>query len=74
MNNKKTWDFHMRMTKEQKERIVFLAKSSGFNIISEYVRFVILNPSFDEKLNRILEVVKDLQEKLITAQNQDSRH
>ena len=54
---------NIKMTGEQKERLVALAKGSGFNTISSYVRFMIFNPSFDMKLNRILEIVKDLQEK-----------
>ena len=56
-------DFHMRFTKEQKERLIALTEGSGFSTLSEYLRFTLLNPSFDTKLNRILEIVKDLQEK-----------
>ena len=55
---------HIRLTKEQRERLTVLANGAGFNIISEYVRFMLFNPSFDMKLNRILEIVKDLQEKI----------
>jgi predicted DNA-binding protein len=54
----------VRLTKEQKERLIALAKGSGFNTISSYVRFMIFNPSFDMKLNRILEIVKDLEKKI----------
>ena len=54
---------NIKLAKEQKERLVALAKGSGFNTISSYVRFMIFNPSFDMKLNRILEIVKDIQEK-----------
>jgi len=54
---------NIKLTKEQKQRLVAQAKGSGFNTISSYVRFMIFNPSFDMKLNRILEIVKDLQEK-----------
>ena len=53
----------IKLTQEQKERLIALAKGSGFNTISSYVRFVMFNPTFDLKLNRILEIVKDIQEK-----------
>lgn len=64
MPRRMNWDFHIRLTKEQKERLVALARGSGFNTTSSYVRFMILNPSFDMRFNRILEIVKDIQEKI----------
>ena len=57
------YDFHMRLTKEQKERLIALANGSGFTTISGYIRFILFNPTFDIKLNRTLEIVKDIQEK-----------
>ena len=57
------YDFHLRLTKEQKQRLIVLTEAAGFATMSEYFRFMLLNPSIDEKLNRILEIVKDLQEK-----------
>ena len=58
------YDFHLRLTKEQKQRLIALAEGSGFATMSEYLRFMLFNPSIDMKLNRILEIVKELQEKL----------
>ena len=57
-------EIQIRLTKDQKERLIALARGAGFNTISSYVRFVVFNPSFDLKLNRILEIAKDLQEKV----------
>ena len=57
-------DFHIRLTKEQKERLIALTEGSGFSTLSEYLRFTLLNPSFDMKLNRTLKIVKELQEKI----------
>ena len=57
---------HIKLTPEQRGRLTILARGSGFNTVSSYVRFMIFNPSFDMKLNRILEVVKDIQEKVDT--------
>ena len=56
-------EIQIRLTKDQKERLRALAKGVGFSTISGYVRFMLFNPSFDMKLNRILEIIKDLQEK-----------
>lgn len=64
MPRRMNWDFHIRLTKEQKERLVALSKAAGFNQLSSYLRFMLLNPTFDEKLNRILKIVKEIQEKL----------
>jgi len=44
--------------------LVALTKASDFATMSEYFRFVLLNPPLDMKLNRILEIVKELQEKI----------
>jgi len=57
------YDFHLRLTKQQKERLIALAEVAGFATMSEYLRFMLFNPTFDIKLNRILEIVKELQEK-----------
>ena len=67
-NEKKKSDLHIRLTKDQKERLVALARGSGFNSYSDYVRFILFNPTFDLKLNRILEIVKGLQEKIESPQ------
>ena len=56
--------YHLKLTKQQKERLVALSRAAGFNHLSAYLRFMLLNPSFDEKINRILEIVKDIQERV----------
>lgn len=56
--------FHLKLTKMQKERLVSLSRAAGFNHLSAYLRFMLLNPPINEKLNRILEIVKYLQEKV----------
>jgi len=55
--------FHLKLTKQQRERLVALTEASGFATMSGYFRFMLLNPSIDEKLNRILEIVNELWEK-----------
>ena len=48
----------VRLTKNQKERLKVLADGAGFKTLSGYVRFMLFNPTFDIKLNRILEELK----------------
>ena len=57
------YGFRIRLTKNQKIRLKAMTDAAGFKTISSYVRFILFNPTFDMKLNRILEIVKDLQEK-----------
>ena len=53
----------VRLTKTQKLRIVAMTNSSGFTTVSDFVRFTLLTPSIDMKLNEILKIVKNLQNK-----------
>ncbi len=57
------YPFQMRLTKNQKIRLIAMADTSGFKTVTGYVRFILFNPTFDLKLNRILEIVKELQER-----------
>ena len=54
----------VKLTKTQKQRIKMLTDASGFKSISDFVRFTLLNPSFEMKLNEILRIVKEIQEKI----------
>lgn len=58
-----THTIQVRLAKNQKDRLKILAEGAGFKTLSNYIRFMLLNPSIDMKLNRILEIVKDLQKK-----------
>ena len=51
----------VKLTKTQKLRIRMLTDASGYKSISDFVRFTLLNPSFEEKLNEILRIVKEIQ-------------
>jgi len=54
----------VRLTKNQRERLKILADGAGFNTVSSYVRFRFFNPSFDMKLDRILEILKELKNEI----------
>ncbi len=58
------YHLNVRLTKNQIERLRILADGAGFKTVCSYVRFTLFNPTFDMKLNRILEIVKELQEKI----------
>ena len=71
MVKRMNYPFHLKLTKEQKERLVTLSRAAGFNQLSSYMRFMLLNPSIDMKLNRILEIVKELKEKVDLMEQKD---
>jgi predicted DNA-binding protein len=52
----------IRLTKNQKERLKILTDGAGFKTISSYVRFMLFNPTFDMKLNKILEILEELKQ------------
>lgn len=49
-------------TKQQKERLQFLAESSGFKTISSMIRHQCLNPSLELKINEILKLLRSKEE------------
>jgi Arc/MetJ-type ribon-helix-helix transcriptional regulator len=55
----------VKLTKTQKQRIRMLAESSGYKSISDYVRFMLLNPSLEEKFNQIMNADRITKETLI---------
>ncbi|MFH1327045.1 MAG: hypothetical protein ABIH59_02880 [archaeon] len=55
--------FNIRLTKNQKIRLKVLADAAGFNTVSSYVRFMLFNPALDMKIDKILEIVRELHEK-----------
>lgn len=48
----------IRLSKSQWARLQTLAKASGYNVVSEFVRFQCLNPSLEVKINEILALIK----------------
>jgi len=55
----------VKLTKTQKQRIRMLAEASGYKSISDYVRFMLLNPSLEEKFNQIMNADRITKETLI---------
>jgi hypothetical protein len=51
---------HIKLTESQRNRLKILAENAGFNTVSGYVRFLAFNPSFEMKLNRIIELLEEL--------------
>jgi hypothetical protein len=51
---------HIKLTEPQRNRLKILAENAGFNTVSSYVRFLAFNPSFEMKLNKILDSLEDL--------------
>ena len=65
------------LTKSQKDRIRMMAEASGYKTISNFVRVMLLNPSFHEKFNIIIEQNAIANEALIKIMGElqnDSKH
>lgn len=48
----------VRIDKEDKIRLEAMAKAEGFKSISEWVRYNLLHPSLEAKVNRILQLLE----------------
>jgi len=55
----------VKLTKTQKQRIRMLTEASGYKSISDYVRFMLLNPSLEDKFNQIMNADRITKETLI---------
>jgi len=58
---KKTTLVNFRLDSNQYGRLKVLASSEGYNTISQYIRVKLLNPSTEDKLNQILELLRTQQ-------------
>lgn len=56
---KGTHNLIIRLTPSQHKRIKAMAVASGFNTISAFVRNQILNPSIEMKLNHIVSLLEE---------------
>jgi hypothetical protein len=45
----------VKLTKTQKQRIRMLTDASGYKSISDFVRFTLLNPTFEQKFNELIQ-------------------
>lgn len=59
----KNYTLLVRLDKQQKERLKALASASGFKTMSNYTRYHLLNPSVEEKLNRIIKLLEEKKRK-----------
>jgi len=67
----------VKLTKTQKQRIRMLAEASGYKSISDYVRFMLLNPSLEEKFNQIMNadrITKDTLIKIMIELQNGTKH
>ena len=59
-NKKKTVLVNFRLNSNQYERLKILASGEGNATVSQYIRFKLLNPSTEQKLNQIIELLQKL--------------
>jgi len=55
MGEKENHRLLVRLTKTQKQRIKMLADASGYKSVSDFVRFTLLNPTFEQKFNELIQ-------------------
>ena len=58
------WDFHLRLSHQEKERLVMLTSSAGYSTMSQFLKDQIFKPDISYKLDLILKLLKNkLEEK-----------
>tara|TARA_Y100000310_G_scaffold149942_1_gene149315 strand:+ start:54 stop:302 length:249 start_codon:yes stop_codon:yes gene_type:complete len=55
-------DFHLRLSKTEKERLVMLTKSANYATMSQFLKDQLFRPDLHFKLDLILKFLKDLAE------------
>jgi len=58
---RKTTLVNFRLDRNQLERLKMLASTEGHNTVSQYIRSKLLNPSIEDKLNQILNILQKQQ-------------
>ena len=55
---------HIHLTECQKERLKILSENFGFSTVSEYVRFLAFNPTFEVKFEQIIKLLNEIKNDL----------
>ena len=54
------YDFHLRLSKTEKERLIMLTKSANYSTMSQFLKDQLFRPDIHYKLDLILGILKDL--------------
>lgn len=55
-------DFHLRLSKKEKERLIMLTTSAGYSTMSQFLKDQIFKEDIHFKLDRILKLLKNLED------------
>ena len=56
---KANYDFHLRLSKSEKERLIMLTSSAGYSTMSQFLKDQIFRPDIHYKLDLILKSLKN---------------
>jgi len=53
------WDFHLRLSKTEKERLLMLARSAGYATMSQFLKDQIFKEDIHFKLDKITKILME---------------
>jgi len=56
---KANYDFHLRLSKSEKERLIMLTSSAGYSTMSQFLKDQLFRPDIHFKLDLILKSLKN---------------
>ena len=59
LGEKANHDFHLRLSKKEKERLVMLTKSANYATMSQFLKDQLFKPDLHYKLDLILKLLKN---------------
>ena len=58
-SERSNYDFHLRLSKSEKERLIMLTSSAGYSTMSQFLKDQIFRPDIHYKLDLILKSLKN---------------
>jgi len=55
---------HIHLTECQRERLKILSENFGFSTVSEYMRFLAFNPTFEVRFEQIIKLLNEIKDGL----------
>jgi len=62
LGERSNYDFHLRLSKSEKERLIMLTSSAGYSTMSQFLKDQIFRPDIHYKLDIILKNLLEMKE------------
>ena len=59
LGERSNYDFHLRLSKSEKERLIMLTSSAGYSTMSQFLKDQLFRPDIHFKLDLILKSLKN---------------